>query len=839
MKRRFACFGAVAVAFIRICSADTGHAAQTRKVSFDITAPSMVQALIQFSQQSGLQLAFPTAGATELPARPVIGEYTTTAALDTLLAGSGLTYEFTNERTVSIRPVQDARATRPIEGKKEGKEPSSSDFRVAQVDQTNSAPAVALEEIVVTAQKRTEREQDVPISLTAISGESLVENNQLRLQDYFSSVPGLNVTPNVASNQVLSIRGITTGGGTNPTVGVTVDDVPFGSSTNLGGGLVVPDFDPGDLSHVEVLRGPQGTLYGASSMGGLLKFVTTDPTTDAFKGRLQAGLNSVRNGNQAGFNARGSANIPVGEDFALRVSGFTRRDSGYIDNPVLNLHGLNTADVYGGRVAGLWRPTEGFSLKFSALYQESRGDGSSDVDVSTNGYTGPPLQDLQQNYGRNIGGYNRKTLAYTLTLNGKLGAGELTALSGYSINEFHDSWDYSYLYGGYADALFNVGAAPVFDDNRTGKFTQEVRYSIPITSRITWLVGGFYTRENSQFREYLDALDPATGRIAGQILSLSFPTSYREYAGFTDLTVQLNDRFDIQIGGRESKLKQTLIQYANNTITVPEQDTDGSAFTYLVTPRWRPTDDLMVYARFASGYRAGGANGVPGEPDRYDPDKTLNYELGLKQELAQHTVALDASLFYIDWKDIQVQLLDTNPGPYQGLSYTVNGNRARSRGVEVSLQAKPFRGTTLSTWFVFDDAQLAANFPANSSAYGVEGARLPYSSRFSGYLSLDQEFPLTAQVSGFAGAAFSYLSSHLGTFGSAGPTPPLRQGFGGYGRLDFKAGARWSSWTVNLFVNNLTDRRGELTGGVGYTPPFAFVYIQPRTVGLSVTKSFE
>ncbi len=173
-----------------------------------------------------------------------------------------------------------------------------------------------------------------------------------------------------------------------------------------------------------------------------------------------------------------------------------------------------------------------------------------------------------------------------------------------------------------------------------------------------------------------------------------------------------------------------------------------------------------------------------------------------------------------------------------GLSYTVNGNRAKSQGLEVSLEARPFKGTTLSTWFVFDDAQLSQNFPANSSAYGVDGERLPYGSRFSDYFSLDQEFPLTSQVSGFTGAALSYIGNRLGIFGPAGSTPPPRQEFGGYARLDVKAGARFPSWTTNLFVNNVTDRRGALTGGIGYTPPFAFVYIQPRTFGVSVIRTF-
>src|SRR5262249_5755426 len=147
---------------------------------------------------------------------------------------------------------------------------------------------------------------------TAISGSALVENNQLRLQDYYTKIPGLSVTPqDLRGAPTLAVRGITTGDGTNPTVGVVVDDVPYGSSTNLWGGSLAPDIDPSDLAHVEVLRGPQGSLYGASSMGGLLKSVTVDPSTDGMSGRVQVGVSSVHNGDENGYNLRGAVNVPL------------------------------------------------------------------------------------------------------------------------------------------------------------------------------------------------------------------------------------------------------------------------------------------------------------------------------------------------------------------------------------------------------------------------------------------------------------------------------------------------------------------------------------------------
>ena len=218
------------------------------------------------------------------------------------------------------------------------------------------------------------------------------------LQDFFSKVPGLTVVPSVQSNQTLSIRGITTGVG-NPTVGVTVDDVPYGASTNTAGGGVVPDIDPGDLARVEVLRGPQGALYGASSMGGLLKFVTRDPSMDEFRGRVQVGATSVRNGDDPGYNARGSVNVPLGATWAMAASAFNRREPGYVKNVVTGDEGANRADATGGRLAMLWRPSDRFSLKLSALMQEIEGQGSSSVDAA--------LGDLQQSRLPGSGWYER------------------------------------------------------------------------------------------------------------------------------------------------------------------------------------------------------------------------------------------------------------------------------------------------------------------------------------------------------------------------------------------------------------------------------------------------
>ena len=289
------------------------HASIRKTIS--IPAQGLGPALNAFAKERDLQVVYRSEIVGSLRTGGASGDLTVDEALNQLLNGTGLTYRYVDDKTVTILPAgaassQEQGTALPVTGDdpsgasaaaKEGKKDSSSGFRLAQLDQGKNSQSSSVDrntatsqdsskseitEIVVTAQKKSERLQDVPVPVTAIDADTLVNSNQLRLQDYYTSVPGLSVTPRIQSSLILAIRGITTGP-TNPTVGVTVDDVPYGSSTSNGGGAVVPDIDPGDLARVEVLRGPQGTLYGANSMGGLLKFVTVDPSTDAVSGHVQ------------------------------------------------------------------------------------------------------------------------------------------------------------------------------------------------------------------------------------------------------------------------------------------------------------------------------------------------------------------------------------------------------------------------------------------------------------------------------------------------------------------------------------------------------------------------
>lgn len=821
------------------------------KIAFAIASQPLEDALNKFAEQTGYQVLFQSSVVQDQIAPRIDGTFTPDAALRSLLSNSGLQYKFINSRTVTISSVAGITTSMNDEGV-----PSERDglLRLASADGGESEPLTpassgvaagnaasskqddvvpGLEEIIVTAQKRSERLQDVPVPVTTLAADTLINNNQPRLQDYYTRIPGLSLTPDgIYGAPRLTIRGITTGGFTNPTVGVTIDDVPFGSTAAGPGGYQAPDIDPSELTRIEVLRGPQGTLYGASSIGGLLKFVTADPSTDRLNGRVQASLSDVHNGDEAGYGVRGSVNVPLSDTWAIRASGFTRRDPGYIDDPVLGDRAVNSAKASGGRLSALWKPTDDFSLKLSALLQDSQRDASPESHAL------PGLGTLEHAALIDSGWFKKKVESYQAVATARLGRAELTSLTGYSSNTFSSSWDITYLYAPFTQLLFGVPGTPDIAHIKTDKFSQELRVALAVGERIYWIVGGFYTHEKSKNIVDILAVDPADGAVAGSLLHNDIPSRFEEAAAFTNVTVRMTDRFDVQVGARASGNKQRYSAHSVGPIVpggetlAPEPDSKDHAFTYLLTPRLKLSPQVMAYLRLASGYRVGGINAgsVAGFPPEYDADRTQNYELGVKGDLLGGAFSIDASVYYVDWKDMQILLLDQASAS----GYYTNGSRAKSQGIELSIGARPVRGLSIAAWAAWNDAKLTKDFPDDAQAYGVDGDRLPNSPRFSGNLSLEGEIPLGGTMTAFMGGTLAYIGNRKEVFTGS----PQRETLPSYVQTDIHAGVRRDAWTANLFVNNLADRRGVLTGGFGTLNPNAFTYIQPRTLGLSVSWAF-
>ena len=575
----------VALALCCLCTlsfaADPAHASIRKDLN--VPAEELGSALQTVAKDYDFQVLYRTEIVKDLRTQGAVGSLTSDEALGKVLKGTGLTYKYLDSNTVTIYSVatgstssNSSPAPAGSAGNADttgGGKKSSQDFRVAQVDQGKGSQSAAvgnqassaessngqtagLSEIIVTAQKREERLQDVPVPVSVLTAGSLEASNKTRVQDYYETIPALNISPSpgAGGEQVLSIRGISTGYATNPTVGVTVDGISFGSTTSFAGNFL-PDLDPGDLARVEVLRGPQGTLYGASSLGGLINFVTLDPSTDGFSGHVQAGASGVQHSSEVGYEARGAVNVPVSELLAIRASGFVREDPGYIDNVAgLGKDDVNEHHAYGGHLAALFKPTDAFSLKLSALYQSLKSDGGDYINV------GPGLQGFQQNTQPGVGGYDSTIQAYSLLMQDKVGIVNLTSSTAYNVSKQSNTYDNT-TQGGAASSLFffGVGGAAVDTQANTQKFTQEIRINLPIGSKLDWLVGGYYTHEMADFTQTFLAVNPVTGAIPGSWEFGSYPGTYAEWAAFTDLTYHVTDRFDIQFGGRESIISQSLV----------------------------------------------------------------------------------------------------------------------------------------------------------------------------------------------------------------------------------------------------------------------------------------
>jgi outer membrane receptor protein involved in Fe transport len=696
-------------------------------------------------------------------------------------------------------------------------------------------------DIIVTAQKRAERLQDVPMSVTALTTSDLADKGQVRISDYLAQVPGLAAYSSSAGQTTLAIRGVTTGGHNNPTVGVTIDDIPLGSSI-LGtyGDQLTPELDPAAVSQIEVLRGPQGTLYGAASLGGLVRYVTTAPDPSHFSGRMEIGGTAVAHGS-AGGSARGSLNIPLAQNLAVSVSGFYRRDPGYVDDAKLGLKNLDSADVYGGRLALLWKPLDNVKIRLAALLNGTNGNGVSDVDGDANLH---PIAPYNQTRVPGSGDYSRLIQFYTANVDVDLGAATFTSATGYERNRYDYDRDYLPIRGAQIQAQFGPNSTgTVYFRVNSWKVSQEFRVTGKTGGPLDWQLGVFYNHEVGQPHFDTEVTNLTSGAFIQNYTTDYYPTTFHEYAGFANFDYHLNSRIDVQGGFRYTWNDMTyneVVLGGPNVIRVPSYThtvSQDTAWTYAVSPRFKISRDLMVYGRVSTGYRPGGANTIsdPRVPNQYSADTTTNYEIGFKGSTADHRLSLDISAYWIEWKNIQIQLRD----PATNFFYFQNAGRARSKGVDATATAKPWDGMSIVGTLGYNDARLRDGLP-NATGSPPAGARLPFSAQWQGSLSADQTFPLAASLDGFAGASFNYVGSRSNGFTAVGTKI-----MPAYHTFDLRVGAKTGPWRFSLYVQNLTDEFGITAAdarSTSVTSPYAKIYamslIRPRTVGFSIARNF-
>jgi len=768
--------------------------------------------------------------------------------------------------------------------------------QVARADDLSATQpsASTLQEVVVTAQKREEKLHDVPMGVTAITAEELQKQQLVSLEDLQSKVPGLSLTNVEPGITRLTLRGQNVGG-VGSTVTTYIDDTPFGSSNALANGFgFTGDFDTWDLQRVEVLRGPQGTLYGAGSEGGLLKYVTNAPDPTKFAAAAQVGGEDVTDGG-AGGSGKGMLNMPLGDRAAFRLSGYYSKIPGYIDDPSLNKKDLNDGHRAGVHASILWHATDNLSLKLNAFGQDLHTNGSPSTDVvgATNLGATPPANQLQPQNGRfdqqrGIDEPNTfKYRIYSGKLDWNVGWGNFTSITSYGTTEQNGISDVTSV-----SAAPGAGpGAPTFGDVVTSilplvvppppppgatataglaetattnikKWTQEFRLASATAQTLEWQVGAFYTRESSVLAQTLPVFYIPTQVYAPLSESLGGPSFenatlealYREWAGFAEFTYHFSPQWDLGLGGRWSENKQSANETVNGVLPTlqgsPEQLTSGDStdtdFTYSIAPRWHVTQDTMVYGRIASGYRPGGPNDLPPSAPpsiqrQYQPDKTTNYEVGLRTDLLDKRLSVDVAAFLVDWTKIQLFQEVLLPGqPPFGIN--ANGGNARSKGVEWTLGYTPVTGLTFTLVGAYVDAYLTSPAPA---AGGNDGDPLPYVPKWS--TSLDGAYTWRAfnDFDAFAGATWSYTGSRFNDFSSIpGATgalePEPRPDLPSYNMVNLRAGLENGRWMFELYCKNVGDTRGINYYVNNSTPNYggALGYTQPRTLGATVTARF-
>jgi outer membrane receptor protein involved in Fe transport len=713
-------------------------------------------------------------------------------------------------------------------------------------------------EVVVTAEKRSEPLRQVPQSVSVVSGQALSNQQAFSLQDVIAQVPNLSIAQSAPGQARVVLRGVNTNGVAS-TVAIYMDDTPFGSSSGLANGAVLAaDFDTFDVSRVEVLRGPQGTLYGASSLGGVLKYVTTAPQMDAFSLRAGGSVAGISDGRED-WRADAVLNAPMGGDGAVRISGYYRQDGGYIDQVgtlgTRTIKDANGDDVYGGRASILIRPTDKISLRLNAYIQNMRAGAPSLVDADPT--TGKPLNPGFTHTGDYSQFSNMDYRLFNADLNYDLGLANLTSSTSYATLDQDELTDVSNValapgvsYGDLLTAFFGSPAAPVgMTEAQTlgqKKWTQEVRLTSPSNQRIEWMLGGYYTHETGAIAQTLNAFDVKSLASLGlPALEIAHVDSvFQELAGFANATVHVTKALSIQVGGRYSHNKQTGTETVDGLLvggltTFTPGNSSEDVFTWSVAPKYEINQHAAVYFRAAKGYRPGGPNvlppGAPGTvPTSYKADSLISYEAGFKTDWFDHRLSLDASLFYLDWTNVQLF------ASVSGFGVNTNGGTAVSKGAEFNASARPFQGLNLFAGGSWTNARLTEDTPAITG--GLKGDRLPFAPKYTFTLGGDYEHPIQGDYRGFIGATWQLVgpqqpgfdTTYKAVFGK-------RFEIASYGRLDLRAGVRSGHWTLEAFAKNVTNSNGIIdVNGYGALPNGALEVstLRPRTVGASLTANF-
>lgn len=710
--------------------------------------------------------------------------------------------------------------------------------------------AMEIEEFIVTASRRAKPQFLYEGTITAIAGDTLTEQGTDSLQDLSFLVPAMTVSQPLKNRATINIRGMNTDIGntqlTQDPTSLYLNNAPtFGPF----GALYVPDLNLYDIERVEVLKGPQGTMFGSGSLAGSVRIITKQPVLDRLNGSMRVDYGSTKGG---GDRPRVDAmiNIPlIEESLAVRLVGSLRDDDGWVDNPATGAS--NSIKEQTARVSVLWRPNDNLTVDLKHLDIESEPAAGDDYSSQADGF----VQDKIVNEGRE-GDFSLTSLDLTYQL-GQWGQVE----SSTTLSTNTTGWISDFGPFGNLGRLVN-NSVPFVTDT----LTQEIRLVSDPERTVDWVVGAFYSdyETDSFFELNIVGLSDFFSAIVGPgiVTSDRFQSSgsisgFSEKAIFGDISWPLNDQWRMTIGARYSDTEAfydqavgTLFDF-NSLSTIPtaafENAIDDDALTGRLILAYTPGNDAYYYASISKGFRAGLSNPTLG-PSFLDPtdvvipagsfaDTTINYELGARHAFIEDRLVIESAVFFVDWQDMQVDALRLS----DNRNYIANAGQAQVTGLEMSVAAQLSANWSLTLSGTIQDAEIQG-ISANESflSGAVEGDRLPgagdynFNARLSYRTQLQGRWNLGWNLSTFTTDDSVNNFSNL----SGNGLPNVNYGINeGYTNVNTRVSLSADSWELVMYAENLLNN-DDVILNLGEQFVSDAISLRPRTLGARLSYQF-
>lgn len=687
-----------------------------------------------------------------------------------------------------------------------------------------------LDEIVVTALRREQRVQDVPASITVMTQEFLRETSAQDMKDYVTSVPGMSYAEDNSGRMRVTIRGVADGIAGDNLTGIYLDETPV-----TGTGI---DPDIYDVSMVEVLKGPQGTLYGGGSMGGTLRVITNKPALDYFEGSVAGQMTTTDHGG-IGKRLDGVVNLPiVSNSLALRISAGYRDDDGWIDNIDTGEKNTNTLEKKNARAQLLYQPADNTSIILSAMRQtEDRGAQAREAQEL----------EMYQSQGMFREHGDSTTTLLSLTVNQDYDNATLVSATNYLERDSNAAF---FVNLNPALIAMLTGVTPGEQDSfglnvpiDTTRFIQEVRLASSGLNRLDWLVGAFYEDVRSSVGEVFDLTQAPImdGVITGEeFYDARTQSDTRQIAAFGELTYNFTDKLSATAGLRFFDISNKNAILASGVLNDGDSfettSSNASSSTAKFALRYQLDRNQLLYAQAAEGYRNGGANsrlpascddalaaaGYASAPTQYDPDSVWNYEIGSKSTLWGGRAQVNAALFYIDWDNMQ----NTIGLGECGMTFTANSGSAVSKGLEIDGSFQLTDAWNVGVALAKTKAELTS---VGLGAPGQVGDSLPFAPEWSWNANTRYAWHLDGGLQLFIRGDVSHVGARYSDVESA-ERAQLLDSYTTYGA---RIGLQAERWELSIFGTNLTDEHLVLNA-IGSNRQVG----RPRMIGISVRSDF-